>query len=121
MLLPLASPLVHAKDTYVLEHSKISELEGGLHGDWTPVSNFGDSVASLGDFDADGVTDYIVGAPSDNEDTGEHVGAVWILLMNADETVKSKHKISELQGGFTGDLNDGDEFGSSVTSLGDLD
>jgi hypothetical protein len=35
--------------------------------------------------------------------------------------VRANCKISSTQGGFTGSLNDGDLFGTSVTSLGDLD
>ena len=38
-----------------------------------------------------------------------------------DGTVKSHQKISNTEGGFTGILDDGDWFGSSVASLGDLD
>ena len=48
-------------------------------------------------------------------------GAVWVLFLNTDGTVKSHQKISDTEGGFTGILDDGDRFGSSVASLGDLD
>ena len=80
---------------------------------------FGISVASLGDLDGDGVTDLAVGADSDNTG-GYHRGAVYVLLLSANGTVKSSVKIaSGTSGGPT--LADGDLFGSSVAALGDLD
>jgi hypothetical protein len=80
---------------------------------------FGSSVASLGDLDGDGVTDLAVGANRD--DTGGNGrGAVYVLLMNTNATVKSTTKmVSGTNGGPT--LDDGDYFGFSVASLGDLD
>ncbi|MCZ6446432.1 MAG: integrin alpha, partial [Planctomycetota bacterium] len=54
-------------------------------------------------------------------DGGPGRGAVWILFLNPDGTVKSHQKISSTQGGFTGILDDSDNFGESVASLGDLD
>ena len=80
---------------------------------------FGHSVASLGDLDGDGVTDLAVGA--DKDDTGGYNrGAVYVLFMNANGTVKSSQKIASGIGGGPA-LANGDRFGSSVTSLGDLD
>ncbi len=105
---------------WVLSHQKISSTQGGFDG---PLGNgdfFGGSMASLGDLDGDGVGDLAVGAIGD-DDGGNIRGAVWILFLNADGTVKSHQKISDTQGGFTGTLDDFDWFGSSVASLGDLD
>ena len=48
-------------------------------------------------------------------------GAVYILFLNADSTVKAEQKISNTQGGLTGPLDNADRFGSSVAALGDLD
>ena len=48
-------------------------------------------------------------------------GAVWVLFLNADGTVKSHQKISDTEGGFTDKLFHQDLFGISVASLGDLD
>lgn len=81
--------------------------------------HFGGSVASLGDLDGDGVIDLAVGAYRDDTG-GSNRGAVHVLLMNANGTVKSSLKIaSDTNGGPT--LADGDFFGNSVASLGDLD
>ncbi len=76
---------------------------------------FGTSITSIGDFDGDGVTDIVVGAPGDDTD-GPGRGAVYLLLLNANRTVKSSIKI---RGGTL--VGDGDRFGASVASLGDID
>ena len=65
---------------------------------------FGASVANIGDLNGDGVTDLAVGANND-DDLGPQSGAVWILFINANGTVASEQKISNIQGGFGGALN----------------
>ena len=77
-------------------------------------------MANVGDLDGDGVTDLAVGAYCD-DDGGTNRGAVWMLFLNADGTVKAHQKISDTEGNFTGMLDDGDCFGCSVASVGDLD
>jgi hypothetical protein len=80
---------------------------------------FGRSAASLGDLDGDGVTDLAVGAYRD--DTGASGrGAVHVLFLSADGTVKASNKIAHATGGGPNLLND-DRFGSGVTTIGDLD
>jgi Ca2+-binding RTX toxin-like protein len=80
---------------------------------------FGSSVASLGDLDGDGVTDLAVGAIGDDEG-GSYRGAVHVLLLNSDGSVKQTVEInSSTPNGPV--LSDFDDFGSSVASLGDLD
>ncbi len=106
-------------DGTVKSHQKIRNTEGGFTGTGGH-DDFGVSVASLGDLDGDGVSDLAVGAWHDR-DGGHRRGAVWVLFLNTDGTVKAQQKISDTKGGFTGALDDGDEFGSSVASLGDLD
>ena len=84
-------------------HQKISDTEGGFTGILDDWERFGTSVALLGDLDGDGVDDLAVGASRD-DDGGEDRGAVWILFLNTDGTVKSHQKISDTEGGFTGTL-----------------
>ncbi len=80
---------------------------------------FGGAVAALGDLDGDGVTDLVVGARVDGTG-GPFRGAVHVLFMNPNGTVKNTIKIaSQMNGGPL--LVDGDVFGFSVASLGDLD
>ncbi|MCH8344207.1 MAG: FG-GAP repeat protein [Planctomycetes bacterium] len=107
----------------VNSHQKISDTAGGFTGILDNMDNFGNSAASLGDLDGDGVGDLAVGAWRDDDGglAALDRGAVWILFLNANGTVKSHQKISDTQGGFTGILANGDAFGLSVGSLGDLD
>ena len=83
------------------------------------LDRFGSSIASMGDLDGDSITDLAVGAAGDDTG-GNYRGAVHVLLMNADGTVKSRQKIaSGVASAPT--LANGDEFGIGVASLGDLD
>ncbi len=104
----------------VKAHQKISDLQGGFTGILDNEDRFGVSVANLGDLDGDGVVDLAVGAPLD-DDGGNNPGAAWILFLDDDGSVKAHQKISNIQGGFTGILDNGDLFGFSVANLGDLD
>lgn len=80
------------------------------------LDSFGSAVAGLGDLDNDGVEDIAVGAGYDSS-----FGAVWILFLNTDGTVKSSQKINDSQGGFTGSVSPGGNFGTGMAGLGDLD
>ena len=104
----------------VLRSEKISALAGGFTGDLDPGDQFGRSLACIGDLDGDGVPDLAVGANYD-DDGGTNRGAVWILFLNADGTVRESAKISSTQGEFAGPLHNDEEFGRAVTPLGDLD
>ncbi len=101
-------------------HQKLSPGTGGFFGVLNDDDEFGFSMGALGDLDGDGVTDLAVGAPWD-DDGGADRGAVWILFLNTDGTVKAQQKISDTAGGFTGTLFDADWFGWSVAAIGDLD
>ena len=107
-------------DGTVKSQQRISSTHGGFTGRLSDGDDFAIEVAFLGDFDGDGVPDMAAGARGD-DDGGTNRGAVWVLFLNADGTVKSHQKISDTQGGFTGILDDYDIFGESVASLGDLD
>ncbi len=107
-------------DGTVKDEQKISSTQGGLTG---PIANtdwFGSSVAAIGDIDGDGVVDIAVGAQQ-NDDGGMNHGAVYVLRMNSDGTVKSEQRLSSTTGGLTGPLAVGDVFGSAVGAIGDFD
>jgi len=106
-------------DGTVKSSQNIGNGQGGL---MTPLSDdrFGGDVAGLGDLDGDGVPDLAVGAWAD-DDGGITRGAIYILFLNPDGTVKAEQKISDLEGGFMATLNDQEQIGSSVTNIGDLD
>ena len=104
----------------VIGHSKISDTEGGFGGTLDDFDSFGRAVTAIGDLDGDGVGDLAIGARLD-DDGGENRGAVYIVFMNADGSVKSEQKISDTAGGFSGGLSNQDWFGCSLAPLGDLD
>ena len=107
-------------DGSVRTHAKISETRGGFTGDLDPGDQFGRACCAIGDLDGDGVVDLAVGANFD-DDGGTDVGAVWVLFLNPDGTVKGHQKISALEGGFAGVLDPLDEFGRAFAPLGDFD
>jgi hypothetical protein len=107
------------QDGTVDTYQKLSATEGGLT-DRTSEIQFGFSVSSIGDLDGDAITDIAVGSYKDS-DGGVGRGAVWVLYLNADGTVREQGKISDTAGGFGGGLGDRDYFGVSVSSIGDLD
>lgn len=74
---------------------------------------FGSSIAAIGDIDGDGTPDVAVGA--EGFYTGTSTGAIYILRLNSNGTVKSHSQITVN----TPSLNV--RFGSSVTAVGDLD
>jgi serralysin len=80
---------------------------------------FGSSITSLGDLDGDGVIDIAVGAAGDDTE-GSYRGAVHVLFLNTDGSVKTRQKIASGVGGGPV-LTNGDVFGIGVASLGDLD
>jgi hypothetical protein len=72
------------------------------------------------------VEDIVVGSPGSYElnpgPPPPKAGAVWVLFLNPDGSVKSQLEIGAALGGFpAGLLRDFDLFGSSVTVLGDVD
>lgn len=109
-------------DGTVASEQKIAHGTGGFSGDLASPTTpeFGVTVCNIGDLDNDGITDLAVGAFHDDELVTNNKGAVYILFMNTDGTVSSDQKISPTVGGFTATIDDGDEFGYTVTPLGDL-
>jgi hypothetical protein len=98
---------------------KISESEGNFTGGLDDNDRFGTAVTAMGDLNLDGVLDLAVSAPLD-DDGGSDRGAIWILFLNVDGTVRLTQKIADQTGGFTGILDDNDQFGNTLTNIGDL-
>jgi len=107
-------------DGTVKSSQKISSSEGNFREKLEAYDAFGRSVANLGDFDGDGITDIVVGAYHD-DDGGYNTGAVYILFLNSDGTVKSSQKISSSEGNFKGVIDSGDCWGNAITVLNDFD
>jgi uncharacterized delta-60 repeat protein/CSLREA domain-containing protein len=107
-------------DGTVRAEQKISDTEGGLTAILDDNDQFGTSVAGIGDLDSDGTPDIAVGVARD-DDGGTDRGAVYVLFLNANGTVRDEQKISDTQGAFSATLDDNDQFGISVSGLGDLD
>ncbi|MCE9597123.1 MAG: VCBS repeat-containing protein [Spirochaetia bacterium] len=107
-------------DGRVKSFQKIDDLTGGLTGGLEDTGFFGRGSVALGDLDGDGIMDLAASAWAD-DDGGLDVGAVWILFMNRDGTVRSQQIISLLDGGFGTGLASGDYFGYSLAPLGDVD
>lgn len=114
-----ADVYVQVEPGRILAETKISDTAGGFLGVLSDSDEFGEAVAQLGDVDGDGVDDLAVIARGDMDGGGPH-GALWILFLNPDGTVKAEQKISATAGGFVGPLDEVERF-SSVTALGDLD
>ncbi|HUF09464.1 MAG TPA: T9SS type A sorting domain-containing protein, partial [Rhodothermales bacterium] len=104
----------------VKSHTKVSNANNDFAGVLRAGDAFGSSVAAIGDIDGDGATELVVGAPG-NDDAGASSGAIWILSLRADGSVREHSKISRNLGGFTGDVKPQDRFGVAVTSIGDFD
>lgn len=106
----------------VQSFQKISNTSGNFNATMVNDDELGSAVANLGDLDGAGpsVRAIAVGAPLD-DNGGVDKGAVYIMFLAANGTVLSYQKISNTQGNFLAPLIAGEEFGSSIASLGDLD
>ena len=116
----LFAPDVSAQLGHAVTAQKISDTSGGFTATLDDEDQFGRSIVNLGDLDGDGVTDLLVGAHTD-DDGGIDQGAVYVLFMEANGFVKSWQKISDTEGGFSGQLDPGDQFGRAAACVGDLD
>ena len=104
--------LFYPTNVFALENFSLSDISSG--------DFFGHDIESIGDIDGDGISDIAVGAPYD-DDGGPSHGAVYILFLNSDGTVKDSQKISSTEGNFQGVIDSGDCWGNAITSLNDFD
>jgi VCBS repeat protein/FG-GAP repeat protein len=101
---------------------KENDDAGVMAGTLDPGDGFGASATALGDLDGNGVIDLALGAPTaSNNDLYHELGIVWLLLMEADGSVKARRRISKGEAGFTGLVDDHDRFGAALAGPGDLD
>ena len=77
-------------------------------------ARMGTDIENLGDLDGDGIDDIAIGAHQDG--TG---GALYIVFMNANGSIKNYQKINTTLGNFQGSYGNGDGFGTSVANIGD--
>ncbi|MFK7898572.1 MAG: thrombospondin type 3 repeat-containing protein [Myxococcota bacterium] len=103
-----------------LAAQRIGDNEGGFpSGILGQGDQFGAAIASLGDWDGDGIGDLAVGAPFDDDAGLNDPGAIYILYMNANGTVREHEKISASVGGFSPAPVSRGRFGSGVAAVGD--
>ena len=100
---------------------EISDSEGGLPYALGYGDEFGCSVASLGDVNGDGVVDIAVGAQSGSGDLANNFGAVHIIYLNRNGTVKSARKLSNDDANLPFSIPESSRFGAALTALGDTD
>ena len=98
---------------------KISRDVGGFDGKLSADDNFGAAVAGIGDLDDDGIPDLLVGAPG-GDDSGAERGEIWVLFLDIEGKVREEQKIADGTGGFNGDLDNDDRFGSAIAAIGDM-
>ncbi|RLD65937.1 MAG: hypothetical protein DRI84_05860 [Bacteroidetes bacterium] len=106
-------------DGTIKSYTPIGENISGFVGSLSQTS-FGFSVAGIGDLNNDGINDLAVGGyKKDN-----NKGAVWILFLNSDGTVKSQNLIDKnniaISNYFSQSLFPNPKFGYSISKLGDL-
>ena len=109
----------------VLSQRKISDTQGNFTAPLEDADDFGSSMAALGDLDGSGpsVATLAVGAPRDDDGglVGANRGALYLFYLDRAGNILSEQTISDTQSAFSGILDDGDQFGAAMTSLGDID
>lgn len=100
---------------------KIGPGAGHFTGPLSSDDFFGTTLAPLGDLDGDGIPDIAVGAPGNPSLYPDEAGAVWILFLNADGSVKSERRLGEEDMASHAAGLDSDARGRMLAALGDLD
>ena len=103
----------------ILGEQKISDLQGNFLATLDNGDIIGVDIEGIGDLDLDGIPDVAISTTRD-DDGGSDRGAVYIVFLNANGTVKDYQKISSTEGGFGASLENEDHFGGSLALIGDL-
>src|SRR5690606_6720450 len=111
--------VINAQNYDVALYEKIGYEIGGFGDGLDNEDWFGYSVEGIGDINGDGINDVAISAIKD-DDGGFNHGAVYILFLNLEGSVDSYQKISDTEGGFDGQLDEWDIFGTSLSYLGDM-
>jgi hypothetical protein len=98
----------------------VRRLHDRQDGFTTRYSCFGEMLAGPGDLDGDGIPDLAISEANDS-DGGANRGAVWLVFLTADGSMKGAKKISNWEGGFSGILHNSSRFGASLCAPGDID
>lgn len=96
--------------------NRITRNMGGFGDHAISGHAFGWSVANVGDLNDDGIDDIAVGAPFFS---GQR-GSLWFLFLNTDGQVIGERRLSDTTTGF-GSIGSGNNFGASITNIGDID
>ena len=99
-----------AQDDLIRRARKTSDTQSGLYnvGSLSDGDQFGSSITHIG-ARIDRFFDLAVGAR-----VTDGQGVVWMVLSPTDLAQGASFKVGEGQGGFEGDLDEGDRFGSSL-------
>ena len=116
--------ILYFGENFQVKRHQVLGVEDLFEGD-PPISDCGDalaamSVTSLGDFDQDQTPDLVLGCPK-NDAAGNRTGAVWIVLLNPNGSVKYRQEISSTSGNLGVTLKEFDRFGNAIVSPGDID
>ncbi|QNK76221.1 T9SS type B sorting domain-containing protein [Winogradskyella sp. PAMC22761] len=99
-------------------YQKISNLSGNFSFNLSQDAFFGESIDGVVDFDGDGKVEIIVGAMKQTNPTlSLQTGGFFLIELNADGTVSEDYFYSYGEHCFTGQLENGDLFGGSVSFL----
>jgi hypothetical protein len=95
---------------------KISQDSGNLNLTFSDNYGFGKAITGLGDLDGDGVIDLAVSAIG----PGNAIGAVYILFMNKNGTVKSTNTLDSKNSMLSSYLTGNNFFGIDLSGIGDV-
>ncbi len=109
------------KNGTVKNNVKIVEGKFGFNTNLGQLASIGGDVSSIPDMDGDGNNEILIGGNRDFTDWNSKSGAVYILFMNSDGSVKKFKKIGDKSSGFNYPLGFESYFGMCVKYIGDLD